>query len=132
MTSTRTRRCVEATRTWTTSVGPAPPCWTALATSSLSISATRWRTPSGRPASIEMTERRAMLAALVPPGRENEAVFGSAKGQSDGWSEANLPHPPDPGYAGEPWAPWRSGYAAACKAVYTGSIPVGAFSRGAK
>src|SRR6201991_1379722 len=23
-------------------------------------------------------------------------------------------------------APWRSGYAAACKAVYTGSIPVGA------
>ena len=28
-----------------------------------------------------------MLAALVPPGRENEAVFGSAKGQSDGWSE---------------------------------------------
>ena len=25
-------------------------------------------------------------------------------------------------------APWRSGYAAACKAVYTGSIPVGAFS----
>src|SRR4051794_10208776 len=24
-------------------------------------------------------------------------------------------------------APWRSGYAAACKAVYTGSIPVGAF-----
>ena len=26
-----------------------------------------------------------------------------------------------------PSAPWRSGYAAACKAVYTGSIPVGAF-----
>ncbi len=25
-------------------------------------------------------------------------------------------------------APWRSGYAAACKAVYTGSIPVGAFA----
>ena len=25
-----------------------------------------------------------------------------------------------------PPAPWRSGYAAACKAVYTGSIPVGA------
>ena len=25
-------------------------------------------------------------------------------------------------------APWRSGYAAACKAVYTGSIPVGASS----
>jgi len=25
-----------------------------------------------------------------------------------------------------PAAPWRSGYAAACKAVYTGSIPVGA------
>ena len=24
-------------------------------------------------------------------------------------------------------APWRSGYAAACKAVYTGSTPVGAF-----
>src|SRR5829696_10268844 len=28
-------------------------------------------------------------------------------------------------------APWRSGYAAACKAVYTGSIPVGA-SRSSK
>ena len=28
-----------------------------------------------------------------------------------------------------PSAPWRSGYAAACKAVYTGSIPVGASSR---
>ena len=27
-------------------------------------------------------------------------------------------------------APWRSGYAAACKAVYTGSIPVGAFDFG--
>jgi hypothetical protein len=27
---------------------------------------------------------------------------------------------------GHPPAPWRSGYAAACKAVYTGSIPVGA------
>ena len=27
-----------------------------------------------------------------------------------------------------PSAPWRSGYAAACKAVYTGSIPVGASS----
>ena len=27
-----------------------------------------------------------------------------------------------------PPAPWRSGYAAACKAVYTGSIPVGAFA----
>ena len=27
-------------------------------------------------------------------------------------------------------APWRSGYAAACKAVYTGSIPVGAFGSG--
>src|SRR5918996_2187759 len=26
-------------------------------------------------------------------------------------------------------APWRSGYAAACKAVYTGSIPVGASLR---
>src|ERR1700743_3108919 len=26
-------------------------------------------------------------------------------------------------------APWRSGYAAACKAVYTGSIPVGALPR---
>ena len=26
-------------------------------------------------------------------------------------------------------APWRSGYAAACKAVYTGSIPVGASRR---
>src|SRR5262249_40244369 len=26
-------------------------------------------------------------------------------------------------------APWRSGYAAACKAVYTGSIPVGASPR---
>src|SRR5215216_3350699 len=26
----------------------------------------------------------------------------------------------------DPPAPWRSGYAAACKAVYTGSIPVGA------
>ena len=26
-------------------------------------------------------------------------------------------------------APWRSGYAAACKAVYTGSIPVGAFEK---
>ncbi len=25
-------------------------------------------------------------------------------------------------------ATWRSGYAAACKAVYTGSIPVVAFS----
>ena len=25
-------------------------------------------------------------------------------------------------------APWRSGYAAACKAVYTGSIPVGALT----
>src|SRR5215207_1841104 len=25
-------------------------------------------------------------------------------------------------------APWRSGYAAACKAVYTGSIPVGALA----
>ena len=29
-------------------------------------------------------------------------------------------------------APWRSGYAAACKAVDTGSIPVGASSRRAK
>jgi hypothetical protein len=29
-------------------------------------------------------------------------------------------------------APWRSGYAAACKAVYTGSIPVGAFDSRAK
>jgi hypothetical protein len=28
----------------------------------------------------------------------------------------------------DPAAPWRSGYAAACKAVYTGSIPVGASS----
>lgn len=26
-------------------------------------------------------------------------------------------------------ATWRSGYAAACKAVYTGSIPVVAFNR---
>jgi hypothetical protein len=31
-----------------------------------------------------------------------------------------------------PPAPWRSGYAAACKAVYTGSIPVGAFAIGAE
>ena len=31
-----------------------------------------------------------------------------------------------------PTAPWRSGYAAACKAVYTGSNPVGASSRSAK
>src|SRR5437763_1205785 len=29
-------------------------------------------------------------------------------------------------YAPDATAPWRSGYAAACKAVYTGSIPVGA------
>jgi hypothetical protein len=35
-------------------------------------------------------------------------------------------------YARPPPAPWRSGYAAACKAVYTGSIPVGASSRRAK
>src|SRR5690242_2700023 len=28
-----------------------------------------------------------------------------------------------------PSAPWRSGYAAACKAAYTGSIPVGASRR---
>src|ERR1700737_3494935 len=27
-------------------------------------------------------------------------------------------------YARTTWATWRSGYAAACKAVYTGSIPV--------
>ena len=31
-----------------------------------------------------------------------------------------------PGTLRRPTAPWRSGYAAACKAVYTGSIPVGA------
>ena len=31
---------------------------------------------------------------------------------------------------GAPPAPWRSGYAAACKAVYTGSIPVGASPAG--
>ena len=31
-----------------------------------------------------------------------------------------------PATLGDPPAPWRSGYAAACKAVYTGSIPVGA------
>ena len=30
-------------------------------------------------------------------------------------------------YAMRLWATWRSGYAAACKAVYTGSIPVVAF-----
>ena len=29
-------------------------------------------------------------------------------------------------------APWRSGYAAACKAVHTGSIPVGASTAGRK
>jgi hypothetical protein len=33
---------------------------------------------------------------------------------------------------GDPPAPWRSGYAAACKAVYTGSIPVGASACEAK
>ena len=34
--------------------------------------------------------------------------------------------PPEPRYACRPPAPWRSGYAAACKAVYAGSIPAGA------
>ena len=33
------------------------------------------------------------------------------------------------GYPCRPAAPWRSGYAAACKAVYAGSIPAGAFGR---
>ena len=39
---------------------------------------------------------------------------------------------PEPRWPGLGWstppAPWRSGYAAACKAVHTGSIPVGAFA----
>ena len=35
---------------------------------------------------------------------------------------------PRRGYPVAVLAPWRSGYAAACKAVYTGSIPVGALS----
>jgi hypothetical protein len=34
--------------------------------------------------------------------------------------------PPEIGFRYAIPAPWRSGYAAACKAVYTGSIPVGA------
>src|SRR3954464_9051957 len=38
--------------------------------------------------------------------------------------------PPDRRYPWSRSAPWRSGYAAACKAVYTGSIPVGASLRG--
>lgn len=37
--------------------------------------------------------------------------------------------PPDRYATGASWATWRSGYAAACKAVYTGSIPVVAFGR---
>jgi hypothetical protein len=56
-------------------VGPAPPSWTALATSSLSINATRWHTPKGSPTSIEIPDRRAIAA------------------------RANLPVPPDHGYA---------------------------------
>ena len=37
--------------------------------------------PSGSPASIEMTERRAIAAAPVPPAIKKEAVFASVKGQ---------------------------------------------------
>ena len=49
-TSTRTRDGDEITLTWTFPSAPAPPCWTALATSSLSRSATRCRTSRGSPA----------------------------------------------------------------------------------
>src|SRR3954470_18459265 len=81
ITSTRRRSLDDDMRTSTTSPGPAPPCWTAFAISSLSTSATRCRSAIGRAASIEMTERRAIAAAPVPPGIEKEVVFASIKGQ---------------------------------------------------
>ncbi len=40
---------------------------------------------------------------------------------------AAIAPPSGPALPFEPAATWRSGYAAACKAVYTGSIPVVAF-----
>jgi hypothetical protein len=42
------------------------------------------------------------------------------------WAAESAPAGRCPATLGVPLAPWRSGYAAACKAVYTGSIPVGA------
>jgi hypothetical protein len=44
-------------------------------------------------------------------------------------SRATVPDPHRATTLETPLAPWRSGYAAACKAVYTGSIPVGASSQ---
>src|SRR5215210_9429908 len=89
-------------------------------------------------------DRRARPAARVPPGTQKETVFVSmiwrvlpGAGASVGPGSTSGPHPqtgaaPHPAAAGHTAtldaapAPWRSGYAAACKAVDTGSIPVGA------
>src|SRR5512133_1230901 len=64
---------------------------------------------------------RAATPALATPSRSTSLsrVIALSKGGTRGSAV------PDRRYARRA-APWRSGYAAACKAVYTGSIPVGA------
>ena len=92
-------------------------------------------------------ERHAVAHAERQAGldRDHRATRDARGTRSTGHRELRLSSPPSwasgevpkrpvrtymfrrtPATLGHPPAPWRSGYAAACKAVYTGSIPVGA------
>src|ERR671919_275943 len=113
------------------SCGPAPPCWIAFVTSSLRSSASRCRITPGTAILDDSTERRAMPAARLPPGTLKETIFASLMAIPSGEvlpiRVAESPtRRTTTATLDTLLAPWRSGYAAACKAVDTGSIPVGA------
>ena len=58
------------------------------------------------------------------PGQVRRRAAGRDPAQLDALEKRLGCEPPTRRYSGRAPAPWRSGYAAACKAVYTGSIPV--------
>src|SRR3954451_15114600 len=62
------------------------------------------------------------------PSAPSRATEGPRSRQTEGFPVHGTSREISPPMLGAHPAPWRSGYAAACKAVYTGSIPVGASS----
>src|SRR3954452_4228133 len=74
--------------------------------------------------------RQELQAPSPVPSAPSRATEGPRSRQTEGFPVHGHVREISPPMLGAHPAPWRSGYAAACKAVYTGSIPVGAsFSR---
>jgi hypothetical protein len=91
------------------SCGPSSAAWSTIST--------RCGVSTGRPASRTSTRTCARSFGARSADGSTSATAGAARCGLAGHRRR---------YARSPAAPWRSGYAAACKAVYTGSIPVGA------